>query len=102
MRGERAARAMDQSTGPAMMRQWTGTRIGVQGFEEEIAKVISQIDLLPRSYPQGISAAALVKDGTLHEGTLVFDRADVDLATALQFLHRPGAEKHTTRLIVMR
>jgi hypothetical protein len=63
-----------------MRREGVGARVGFQSYEEELGRVIQQIDRIPHAYPQGVSAANLLRDGVLQEGDLLFDRNDVELA----------------------
>ena len=58
----------------------TGASVGFQSYEEELSRVLRQIDKIPQAYPQGVSAASLLREGVLQEGDLLFDRDDVALA----------------------
>jgi hypothetical protein len=39
-----------------------GTAVGFQSYEEELSRVVRQTDKIPYAYPQGVSAANLLRD----------------------------------------
>src|SRR5688572_28734156 len=55
-------------------------RVGYMSAEDDLSRVLHQIEQIPHDYPQGVSAANLLRDGVLQEGDLTFDRDDVALA----------------------